>query len=264
MFNNLIESSSHTREFKRRGSFLLFTTAAYGLLFVTVGVVSIYAYDAHLDEQNTEIVTLISPLDFAAPKAPVEHQPATTPRNTNSQQRFDERQVAMLSVNHPEVTPDRISTKPNTNPPLRDGHFTMITGRDANADLPGGSSPSGTDKPTPVTVVQIPDNPPPAPSPTPKPAPRIIYKQVITGEAIELPKPPYPAVAKQIHLEGPVSVQVLIDESGKVISARAASGHPLLAAEAVRAAYRARFSPAKIGDQPVKVSGLITYNFVLR
>jgi outer membrane biosynthesis protein TonB len=41
------------------------------------------------------------------------------------------------------------------------------------------------------------------------------------------------------------------------------SGHAFLTGEAVRAAYRARFSPTKIGEQPVKVSGIITYNFVL-
>src|SRR5215204_5981391 len=55
MFNNLIESTSHANEFKRRGSFLLFTTATYLVLFVITGVVSIYAYDAHLDRQNTEL-----------------------------------------------------------------------------------------------------------------------------------------------------------------------------------------------------------------
>ena len=49
MFNNLIESTSHVQEFKRRGSFLLFTSATYALLFVITGVVSIYAYDAHLE-----------------------------------------------------------------------------------------------------------------------------------------------------------------------------------------------------------------------
>src|SRR5258706_1842347 len=37
MFSNLIESSSHAREFKRRGSFLLYTIAAYSLLFVGGG-----------------------------------------------------------------------------------------------------------------------------------------------------------------------------------------------------------------------------------
>src|ERR1044072_7931334 len=58
MFNNLIESSSHTKEYKRRGSFLLFTGATYIVLFVIAGVASIYAYDAHLEQQTTELEVL--------------------------------------------------------------------------------------------------------------------------------------------------------------------------------------------------------------
>jgi TonB family protein len=61
-----------------------------------------------------------------------------------------------------------------------------------------------------------------------------------------------------------VTVQVLIDEAGKVISARAVSGHPLLIPEAQKAALQARFSPTTISDQPVKVSGVITYNFIIQ
>ena len=55
MFNNLIESSSHAQEFKRRGSFLLFTTATYVVLFAVTGVISIYAYDAHLESPEYRI-----------------------------------------------------------------------------------------------------------------------------------------------------------------------------------------------------------------
>ncbi len=50
MFNNLIESSSHINELKRRGSFFLFTVATYTVLFVVAGVASIYAYDAQLSD----------------------------------------------------------------------------------------------------------------------------------------------------------------------------------------------------------------------
>ena len=55
---------------------------------------------------------------------------------------------------------------------------------------------------------------------------------------------------------------VFIDEEGKVISANAVSGHPLLKASAVAAARQARFSPTKLSGKPVKVTGIITYNFV--
>ena len=61
MFNHLIESSSHFREYKRRGSFLLFTTAVYAVLFVVSGVVAIYAYDARLEKQSLEFVILLPP-----------------------------------------------------------------------------------------------------------------------------------------------------------------------------------------------------------
>ena len=61
-----------------------------------------------------------------------------------------------------------------------------------------------------------------------------------------------------------MTVQIVVDESGRVISASAVSGHPLLQQAAVAAARQARFSPTLLSGQPVKVSGVITYNFVLQ
>jgi protein TonB len=97
-----------------------------------------------------------------------------------------------------------------------------------------------------------------------KPVPKVISRGVITGEAVSLPKPAYPALAKQMRVQGKVSVQVLIDESGKVISAKAIDGNPALMHAAQNAAFQARFKPTRLSDQPVKVSGVITYNFVLQ
>jgi protein TonB len=85
---------------------------------------------------------------------------------------------------------------------------------------------------------------------------------VLNGKAISLPKPPYPAIARAAHASGTVTVQVTIDESGKVISAHAVSGHPLLQQAAVQAALQARFTPTQLSGQPVKVTGVIQYNFV--
>jgi TonB family protein len=58
-------------------------------------------------------------------------------------------------------------------------------------------------------------------------------------------------------------VQIKIDERGCVISARAVSGHPLLQAAAVQAARQACFTPTRLSGQPVKVTGVILYNFML-
>jgi hypothetical protein len=64
-------------------------------------------------------------------------------------------------------------------------------------------------------------------------------------------------------MAGLVSVDVIVDETGKVISAVATSGPAMLRDVAVQAALRARFSPTKLSGQPVKVSGLINYKFAL-
>ena len=86
---------------------------------------------------------------------------------------------------------------------------------------------------------------------------------VLNGKAIELPQPPYPPAARAVRASGTVTVQVLIDESGRVVSANAVSGHPLLRAAAASAARSAKFKPAFHDGQPARVSGVISYNFVL-
>lgn len=87
---------------------------------------------------------------------------------------------------------------------------------------------------------------------------------VLNGKALELPQPAYPAIARAAHASGTVSVQVLINEQGNVIAARAVDGHPLLQAVSVAAAREAKFSPTLLEGEPVKVTGIIQYNFVLR
>ncbi|MFL6283240.1 MAG: energy transducer TonB [Pyrinomonadaceae bacterium] len=129
-------------------------------------------------------------------------------------------------------------------------------------EVPAASS-TGTSvhtEPTPVDDEEPPP-PPPAPKPTPKP---IIAGGVLNGKAISKPQPDYPPIAKAARAQGTVTVQILVDESGRVISASAVSGHPLLQQAAVSAARQARFSPTLLSGQPVKVSGVITYNFVLQ
>ena len=94
------------------------------------------------------------------------------------------------------------------------------------------------------------------------PPPKTISAGVLNGKAISKPQPAYPAMAKAVKASGTVTVQVLVDERGNVVSARAVSGHPLLQQSAVAAARQAKFSPTLLSGQPVKVTGVITYNFV--
>ena len=96
------------------------------------------------------------------------------------------------------------------------------------------------------------------------PPPKTISGGVLNGKAISKPQPAYPPLARAAKASGTVTVQVLVDESGNVVTARAVSGHPLLQPSAVAAARQAKFSPTKLSGQPVKVTGVITYNFVLQ
>ena len=261
MFNNLIESSSHAREYKRRGSFLLFTTGVYAVLLLLAGVASIYAYDAHLEAQTTELELLsYVPLDPVQPDRVIrDTAPASTSRNPPAQ---PIRTELISSTSDPNHVPDHPGTAPVTVPPAPPGAVLGSINEDPPApSFAGQGVRTGTGS---TNVVTLPD-PPPSPPPAPTPAPVRVLKisHVLNSEARYLPKPNYPPIAKQIRVQGTVAVQVLIDETGKVISAKAVSGHPLLVPEAVRAAKGALFSPTIIGDQAVKVSGVITYNFVM-
>jgi TonB family protein len=91
---------------------------------------------------------------------------------------------------------------------------------------------------------------------------RPISGGVLNGKAISLPQPEYPAEAKAAGAAGSVAVQVTIDEQGTVVSAQAVSGHPTLQQSAVNAALQARFTPTSLMGEPVKVTGVIVYNFV--
>lgn len=262
MFTNLVESSSHAKEFKRRGSFILFTTATYIVLFVITGVISIYAYDARLEQQTHELIVLVSPLEFAeperAPAAPTERPRVTRDNESN----IPTREIAMATVDTPERPPETISTTPNKNLPVPNGIY-RIGSEDYNPPGPAGgpaNSGSGGSRLVPSRPVEI-EEPPPAPE-APK-VPKTISKGPITGQATSLPQPPYPPLARQTGIQGRVSVQVLIDEHGKVIAATALDGHPLLRVAAQKAALQALFSPTTLSGLPVRVSGVITYDFKL-
>ena len=85
---------------------------------------------------------------------------------------------------------------------------------------------------------------------------------VLNGKALALPQPTYPALARAAHASGTVTVQVLIDEEGNVKNAHAVDGHPLLQPVCLAAARQAKFSPTLLDGEPVKVSGVIKYNFI--
>jgi protein TonB len=81
----------------------------------------------------------------------------------------------------------------------------------------------------------------------------------MNGRAIELPTVPYP---KGARVSGSVSVQVLVDENGNVVSAEAIDGPSELRQAATQAAMKAHFFQTRLLGHPVKVIGTVSHAFV--
>ncbi len=159
------------------------------------------------------------------------------------EEKRDERRVA---VSEPAPAPPQPTPKP-----APDSNNTST----ANAKPPASTSTPSTPttKPAPTDTATEPS----------VVASRPLSGGVLNSKAINLPKPQYPPGARAVRASGMVTVEVLLDEAGKVISARAVDGSPFLRQAAVVAARQARFSPTILSGKPVKVAGVITYKFSL-
>jgi len=84
-------------------------------------------------------------------------------------------------------------------------------------------------------------------------------------EAIRSVEPKYPERAREAEAEGDVLVEVIIDENGRVVSARVIDSDTIGALEdaAVEAAYKFLFRPARQGDVPVRCRVVIPFSFTL-
>jgi TonB family protein len=111
-----------------------------------------------------------------------------------------------------------------------------------------------------LKVTEIGENETPAPGSTGVTKP--IEGGVLNAKATSLPKPVFPEEAKRVKARGKVTVRVVVDENGKVISAQATDG-PLPLREAAEAAARqATFPPTTKDGITVKVAGILTYDFI--
>jgi protein TonB len=176
------------------------------------------------------------------------------------------------------VTASTVAANPSTTPtaePRGNNKSNKSTGKSASTatELPSASNMATKIVSLPVemkttgvaanqeVMVNLDAEPPPPAGPRPILKP--ISGGVLNGTALSLPQPIYPDAAKRMRTSGMVTVEVILDETGKVVSANATSGPTILRDAAIQAAMRARFSPTKLSGQPVKVSGIINYKFAL-
>lgn len=93
----------------------------------------------------------------------------------------------------------------------------------------------------------------------------IVLNRFVNKRALNIPKPEVTNLNRQRHLQikedQTVTIQIVVDESGKVIYAKAISGNPLLRGACENSARQAKFAPTFIDPGPIKVKALLTYKF---
>ena len=273
MLDQLIESKSNSRENKSRGGFLLTTfVLVMGLCFSAV-LWSLFAKDLGIGRGEFELSNLVAPLAENSPPAPKEERREQSPKTKSA---TITRQTNTMRIEESQPAPEKISVEPLAQKARPNGYFLIadetegasqgmssaVPGRETNENGTGLTQISQTAQPENVKTIE----PPPVmkkatAEPAQKAKQTLVSRGVVNGKATSLPKPPYPATARAVKAGGEVSVQVMIDEAGNVVSAKAISGHPLLRDAAEKAAQNAKFKPTLLSNQPVKVSGVIVYKF---
>jgi len=265
MFDKLIESDTPGAEFCNRSRYFMVSTIIVGILFLAAVIYSLYASEVGLGNVNFDIAELVTPLDNSEPEIP---EPEThTSQTSQDQIERANQHSTMAGTDEPTIVPTFFSVVRNSGR-ARDWRSTDFTLPESTGSIgsigtdnrrPSGSSIStaGTKTDGDDDSAKVGDQPPPLR----KAATIVRTSRVLNGEAISLPKPAYPPSALVLNLQGSVKVQVTIDEKGQVISAKAADGHPFFRLVSEQAARNARFKPTLLNDAPVKVTGVIVYNF---
>jgi len=76
--------------------------------------------------------------------------------------------------------------------------------------------------------------------------------------------PIYPAMARQAHVEGQVTIEAVIDTNGKLTTMTVISGPPLLQQAAIDSLRTWKYQPGYLNEKPVSTKTSITVNFRLR
>lgn len=256
MFDRLVESGLRAQ---RRGisRFFIGATLIYSLALAGVGIGTVLFFNPGLAEAVELSARLAPPVPFTSTPLP-----STAPMSTGSAapiQRF-----VAPAPESAEIAREDLPAGFQTANPFPNLPSGRSDGNPCPHCKPGLliGSPGGVIPPPPVTPTPT---PPPAPTPTATPQlePRKISEGVLRGNAIRKEVPNYPEMARRIRLHGAVRILVTISEEGRVIDASVIDGHPLLRRAALDAARLWQFNPTRLGSTPVKVQGILTFNFVM-
>ena len=255
MFDQLVVSSMQRRK-HTAAKYFFGTGALYILAIAGAFAASVLMSEPKLADTG-KVLTLVVPLPPALGSPDKVRRPQML---TRSAARPDVYNVQPL---------DQLRSRASSSPPPVP--TTIDYDGDSDAGLPiGPQGPGRIDGHIEGSgTVEAPPRPadPPRPRPTAQTAannqPVRVASSILQGKAIERRKPIYPPLAQQIHLQGDVSIEVMIAPDGHVESARIVSGHPMLADKAREATLGWRFQPTLLNNVPVRVTGVIVFVFKL-
>jgi periplasmic protein TonB len=90
-----------------------------------------------------------------------------------------------------------------------------------------------------------------------------LSRGVTEGLLIQKITPNYPALARQMRIQGSVLLQAVISRNGTIENLQIVSGHPMLVKAALDAVRQWRYRPYLLNNEPVEVETQITVNFTL-
>jgi protein TonB len=190
---------------------------------------------------GVELPVVASPLEhFIATVAPTPPPPPGPPTN-----------VPRRDTGAPTTAPDTIARE-----------VDVSTREPVPGGIPDGPG-VGTSQPllgelgTSATVL--------APPPPPVTVPKIVRVGGVIREPRKLVHvaPVYPEIARLSRVQGVVTMEAVLDATGKVESVRVLSSQPLLEEAAVRAVRQWRYTPTELNGVPVPVLMTITVRFSL-
>ncbi len=165
-----------------------------------------------------------------------------------------------------ETEPEVVVTHPETEKALA---VRTDAGRHAKPQAPSGNSevsaPSvlGTGGASEAALSTIVESAPVAMPKVAAPQTLKVSQGVTEGLLIRKVPPSYPRQAIQMHVQGAVLLQAMIDKQGRISSVKILKGDPILARAAVDAVSQWRYKPYFLDGQPVDIQTQITVNFKL-
>jgi periplasmic protein TonB len=99
--------------------------------------------------------------------------------------------------------------------------------------------------------------------PRPVAAKPLLVSHWAEGNLIYRVQPSYPALARQVRVQGAVELRAIISKAGTIENLVVVRGHPMLSAAAIEAVRQWRYRPYLLNNEPIEVETEITVNFVL-